>query len=87
MLSGGEQQRLSFVRAIIAEPDWLFLDEATAAMDPATEATVYSVLETELPNTTLISITHRESLHQYHDLQLRIDPDTRSMSLLELQAV
>lgn len=87
VLSGGEQQRLSFVRAIVTEPDWLFLDEATAAMDPATEATVYSVLETELPNTTLISITHRESLHQYHDLQLHIDPDTRSMSLLELQPV
>lgn len=85
VLSGGEQQRLSFVRAIVAEPDWLFLDEATAAMDPATEATVYSALETELPNTTLISITHRESLHRYHDLQLHIDPDTRSMLLLELQ--
>ena len=85
MLSGGEQQRLSFVRAILAQPDWLLLDEATAALDPAAEAAVYTALKSELPNTTLVSIAHRESLRKYHDLQLSIDPDSRSMSLAELQ--
>jgi len=85
VLSGGEQQRLSFVRAILAQPDWLFLDEATAALDPVAEAAVYSALKSELPQTTLISIAHRESIRKYHDRQLIIDPATRSMSLIELQ--
>ena len=85
VLSGGEQQRLSFVRAILAQPDWLFLDEATAALDPVAEAAVYSALKSELPQTTLVSIAHRESIRKYHDRQLIIDPATRSMSLIELQ--
>jgi putative ATP-binding cassette transporter len=33
-LSGGEQQRVAVVRALLARPDWLFLDEATASLDP-----------------------------------------------------
>ncbi|HMF06972.1 MAG TPA: ABC transporter ATP-binding protein/permease, partial [Methylocella sp.] len=37
-LSGGEQQRLAIARAILAKPDWLFLDEATSAMDEEMES-------------------------------------------------
>src|SRR4029434_6971305 len=37
-LSPGEQQRIAFARALIQKPDWLFLDEATSAVDEATEA-------------------------------------------------
>ena len=74
---------MSFVRAILAKPDWLFLDEATAALDPAAEAAVYGALKAELPHTTLVSIAHRESLKQFHDLELRIDPAAQSIGALQ----
>jgi putative ATP-binding cassette transporter len=73
ILSGGEQQRLALARALLIRPDWLFLDEATASLDPATEQAVLAVLRQRLPNTTLISITHRADVAALHDAQLRFD--------------
>jgi putative ATP-binding cassette transporter len=69
-LSGGEQQRLAIVRALLLKPDWLFLDEATANLDPEAEAALYELLRTRLPTTTLISIAHRDSVARMHDRRL-----------------
>src|SRR5262245_16080440 len=70
VLSGGEQQRLAFARALLNKPDWLFLDEATAALPEEDQATLYELLKERLGNTTLVSIGHRESLAKYHDKRL-----------------
>jgi putative ATP-binding cassette transporter len=70
ILSGGEQQRLAVARALVFKPDWLFMDEATAALDEAAEAAVYAALKQRLPGTTLVSIGHRPSLRQWHDRRL-----------------
>jgi putative ATP-binding cassette transporter len=65
-LSPGEQQRLAVARALLAKPDFLFLDEATAAMDDANEAHIYELLARRLPDAALVSIGHRPSLRAYH---------------------
>jgi len=70
VLSGGEQQRLAFARALLNKPDWLFLDEATAALPEEDQAALYRLLKEKLAGTTLVSIGHRESLAEYHDKRL-----------------
>jgi len=70
VLSGGEQQRLAFARALLNRPDWLFLDEATASLPEEDQASLYRLLRERLPNTTVVSIGHRESLAQYHPKRL-----------------
>ena len=70
VLSGGEQQRLAFARALLNKPDWLFLDEATSALPEEDQAWLYKLLKERLRNTTRVSIGHRESLAQYHDKRL-----------------
>ena len=66
LLSGGEQQRLAFARALINRPDWLFMDEATASLPEQTQAELYALLPQRLPGTTFVSIGHRASLAGYH---------------------
>jgi putative ATP-binding cassette transporter len=75
-LSGGEQQRLAISRAILAKPDWLFLDEATSAMDEAMEAEIYEILAGKLPGTTIVSIGHRASLAQFHKRHIEMRPSS-----------
>ena len=72
-LSGGEQQRLALARALLLKPDWLFLDEATASLDPAAEERLYARLKERLPGTALISIAHRPAVAKFHDRGLRVE--------------
>ena len=69
VLSGGEQQRLAFARALLNKPDWLFLDEATASLPEDDQDVLYRLLKERLPHTTLVSIGHRASLRGYHARQ------------------
>ena len=74
-LSPGEQQRLAFVRVLLIRPDMVFLDEASSAMDSDTEAALYALLTEELPDAAIISIAHRETVAQYHDLRWQFIAD------------
>jgi len=73
MLSPGEQQRVAFARALLFAPRWLYLDEATSAMDEEDEAALYQALIDELPGVTLLSVGHRSSLKRFHRRHLRIE--------------
>jgi len=79
VLSVGEQQRLAFVRALIYRPAWLFLDEASSALDEETEKKVYTLLGTDSPGTTLVSVGHRSTLGRYHDKVLFLDKATHHL--------
>ena len=58
-LSQGERQLLAFARVLVADPEILVLDEATASIDTQTEAIVQSALETLMQGRTAIIIAHR----------------------------
>jgi putative ATP-binding cassette transporter len=47
-------------------PQYLFLDEATASLDEASEAALYRLIEEKLPATTIVSIGHRSTLEAFH---------------------
>nr|WP_319529656.1 ABC transporter ATP-binding protein/permease [uncultured Cohaesibacter sp.] len=61
-LSGGEKQRLAFLRMLISRPDWIFLDEATSALDREAEAELIALLLRSLPEATIIFVSHRAPL-------------------------
>jgi vitamin B12/bleomycin/antimicrobial peptide transport system ATP-binding/permease protein len=83
-LSPGEQQRIAFARALVQKPDWLFLDEATSAVDESTEQRLYALLRQRLAGTAVISIGHRPTLGAFHTRRLVLRPnDSLSTSLEE----
>jgi len=74
MLSLGEQQRLAIARVILLEPDFLFLDEATASLDEAAEASLYRLLHERLKGATIVSIGHRSTLGAFHRRRFEVAP-------------
>lgn len=85
-LSPGEQQRVAFARALLYRPDWLFLDEASSALDEATETEVYRTLKERLPDTTLISIAHKPGVLRFHESRVNIHPLSGKVSFEEQRA-
>ncbi len=60
-LSGGQRQRLAVAAAVVRRPRLLCLDDATSALDPATEADVLARLRAVLAGTTVVVATHRSA--------------------------
>ena len=76
-LSPGEQQRLGFARILVGQPDVLFLDEATSAVDEGIEHMLYELIRAELPATIVVSVGHRSTLDSLHAERLELAGDGR----------
>jgi ATP-binding cassette, subfamily C, bacterial len=75
-LSGGQRQRVSIARALVHRPWLLVLDEATAALDPESEAAVWQALKELRGGTTILAISHQQALMEVADRVYRIESGT-----------
>jgi ABC-type multidrug transport system fused ATPase/permease subunit len=66
-LSGGERQRVAIARALYANPEFLFLDEASSSLDMRTEADIMDELRQHKDEMTIIAITHRKAVIRPED--------------------
>ena len=74
LLSGGEKQRIAFLRAIITEPKVIFADEPTGALDKQNEKFLMEALKKISQNTLVLFVTHNEKLvEEYADDYLRLE--------------
>jgi len=67
-LSGGQRQRIAIARALVGRPRILVLDEATSAVDPATEQAIYQTLKKLRDQVTILAISHQSTLRGAADL-------------------
>jgi vitamin B12/bleomycin/antimicrobial peptide transport system ATP-binding/permease protein len=72
VLSPGEQQRIAFARILLTKPKVVFLDESTSALDEGLEFMLYQLVRTELPDTILVSVSHRRTVEQHHTHELEL---------------
>jgi len=72
-LSVGERQLVAIARAYLADPDLLVLDEATSAVDPATEVRLQRALDSLTRGRTTLAIAHRLSTAEAADEVLVVD--------------
>ena len=72
-LSMGQRQLISFVRALVFDPDILILDEATSSIDPETEEVIQFAIETLIARRSSIIIAHRLSTIRHADCILVLE--------------
>ncbi|QBL40974.1 ABC transporter ATP-binding protein [Stenotrophomonas sp. ASS1] len=74
-LSGGERQRIAIARALYGEPAILFLDEASSALDEATEREIMDHIRALANDVTVVAITHRRGIVSPTDRVIELESD------------
>jgi len=74
LLTHHEQQRLSLARVLLHEPDWIFLDKATSALDDEMERRMYEILAARLPRASVISVSPRPPTEDFHGRRWTLAP-------------
>ncbi|WP_435635812.1 ABC transporter ATP-binding protein/permease [Pseudomonas solani] len=72
-LSGGEQQRLSIARALLYQPDTLYLDEATNQLDDASACRLLELIRQALPRAMVIGISHQPTVQRLFQRSLNLE--------------
>ncbi|HYM33218.1 MAG TPA: ABC transporter ATP-binding protein/permease [Candidatus Cybelea sp.] len=71
-LTAGERQRLGFARLLLHRPNWIFLQNATDALDPTDEDDMMRLLQNEFRDSTVLTLGDRANLEAYHGRQLTL---------------
>jgi len=69
-LTAGDQQRLGFARLLLHRPNWIFIQEATDAMDPEGEEDMMRLIHAEFPEATVLTVGYHVALESYHQRKL-----------------
>ncbi|MDB5571893.1 MAG: bacA 2 [Hyphomicrobiales bacterium] len=72
VLSGGEQQRVAFARAMLDPPDILIMDEPTSALDEVSQFRMMEYMRDEMTKTMVIHVGHRPGLEPFHDREIHL---------------
>jgi putative ATP-binding cassette transporter len=63
---------VAFARILLSKPRAVLLDESTSAMDEGLELMLYELIRAELPDTILVSVSHRSTVERFHDRHLEL---------------
>jgi len=72
-ISGGQRQRIAIARALVRRPQLLILDEATASLDPDSEAAIRETVKALSGTMTIIAISHQPALLEVADRVYRLE--------------
>ncbi len=86
-LSGGQRQRLAIARALLQQPRVLILDEATSAVDAATEQRLVQTIDTLFADTTRLIVTHRPEVWAHAEQHLVLEAGQLKSTLPPVRGV
>lgn len=83
-LSGGEQQRCSLLRAVLASPDVLLADEMTSGLDDPEVERMIRLLRSRLPNAAILMVSHQDAVRSLADVVVTLNGDTHGQPIHSL---
>ncbi len=78
VLSAAQQQRLSFARMLLHRPDWIFLSEATNALDAAAQREMAELLVEQFPSATVVAVGRAVAFEGFFQRVLPVEAETAS---------